>query len=191
MTTTAAQTGSSSRPLKPRLDLAIRQIQVQAVKLDATIAKLGERDGHLFSKIIGFIQSHELHHASVYAGELAEIRKLSKTVIETKGALDGITLRLNTITELGDIVVTLPSALSVIRKVRDKLSNMLPEAESEITEISVLLGSILISAAQIGGYSINFEAANEDAEKFIAEVATVVEQRMKETFPEIPTVEGA
>ena len=47
----------------------------------------------------------------------------------------------------------------------------------------------------VGGYNLNFEAANEDAEKVLAEAAAVAEQRMKEKFPEIPSglpsVEGS
>ena len=98
-----------------------------------------------------------------------------------------ITLRLNTITELGDIVVTLTPAMSVIRSVRQGLVSVLPEAEGEIGEISGLLSSILVDAGTVGGYSLNFEAANEDAEKVLAEAAAVAESRMKEKFPEIPS----
>ena len=62
-----------------------------------------------------------------------------------------------------------------------------PLAEGEIGEISGLLSSILVDAGTVGGYSLNFEAANEDAEKVLAEAAAVAETRMKEKFPEIPS----
>jgi division protein CdvB (Snf7/Vps24/ESCRT-III family) len=177
----------SPGPLKPRLDLAVRQIQVQVAKLDATSAKLRERDSSIFNKIVSSIQKHDSQHASVYANELAEIRKMNKMVTQAKLALEQITLRLNTITELGDIVVTLTPAMSVIRSVRQGLVSVLPEAEGEIGEISGLLSSILVDAGTVGGYSLNFEAANEDAEKVLAEAAAVAEQRMKDKFPDIPT----
>jgi division protein CdvB (Snf7/Vps24/ESCRT-III family) len=177
----------SPGPLKPRLDLAVRQIQVQVAKLDATSAKLRERDSSIFNKIVASIQKHDSQHASVYANELAEIRKMNKMVTQAKLALEQITLRLNTITELGDIVVTLTPAMSVIRSVRQGLVSVLPEAEGEIGEISGLLSSILVDAGTVGGYSLNFEAANEDAEKVLAEAAAVAEQRMKDKFPEIPS----
>ena len=52
-----------------------------------------------------------------------------------------------------------------------------------------------MDAGTVGGYNLNFEAANEDAEKVLAEAAAVAEQRMKEKFPEIPSglpsVEGS
>src|SRR5579863_2312749 len=174
-------------PLKPRLDLAVRQIQVQVAKLDATTSKLRERDNQIFNKVVSSIQKHDSQHASVYANELAEVRKMNRMVTQAKLALEQITLRLNTITELGDIVVTLTPAMSVIRNVKQGLVGVLPEAESEIGEISGLLSSILVDAGTVGGYSLNFEAANEDAEKILAEASAVAETRMKEKFPEIPS----
>jgi division protein CdvB (Snf7/Vps24/ESCRT-III family) len=174
-------------PLKPRLDLAVRQIQVQVAKLDATCSKLRERDASIFNKIVSSMQKHDSQHAAVYANELAEVRKMSRMVTQAKLALEQITLRLNTVTELGDIVVTLTPAMSVIRSVRQGLVSVLPEAEGEIGEISGLLSSVLVDAGSVGGYNLNFAAANEDAEKVLAEAAAVAESRMKEKFPEIPS----
>jgi division protein CdvB (Snf7/Vps24/ESCRT-III family) len=186
-TTRVRDSVRSPGPLKPRLDLAVRQIQVQTAKLDSTSTKLRERDNQIFNKIVGAIQKHDTQHASVYANELAEIRKMNRMVTQAKLALEQIVLRLNTITELGDIVVTLTPAMSVIRNVKQGLVSVLPEAESEIGEISGLLSSILVDAGTVGGYSLNFEAANEEAEKVLAEASAVAEQRMKEKFPEIPS----
>ena len=186
-TTKMRESVKNPGPLKPRLDLAVRQIQVQVAKLDATTAKLRERDASIFNKVVSSIQKHDSQHASVYANELAEVRKMNRMVTQAKLALEQITLRLNTITELGDIVVTLTPAMSVIRSVRQGLVSVLPEAEGEIGEISGLLSSILVDAGTVGGYNLNFEAANEDAEKVLAEAAAVAEQRMKDKFPEIPS----
>ena len=174
-------------PLKPRLDLAVRQIQVQVAKLDSTSSKLRERDNAIFNKVVVSLQKHDSQHASVYANELAEIRKMNKMVTQAKLALEQIVLRLNTITELGDIVVTLTPAMSVMRSVKRGLAGVLPEAEGEIGEISGLLSSILVDAGTVGGYSLNFEAANEDAERILAEASAVAEQGMKEKFPDIPS----
>jgi len=174
-------------PLKPRLDMAVRQIQVQVAKLDGTCARLRERDAAIFNKVVTAMQKHDSQHAAVYANELAEVRKMSRMVTQAKLALEQITLRLNTVTELGDIVVTLTPAMAVIRSVRQGLVSVLPEAEGEIGEISGLLSSVLVDAGTVGGYSLNFEAANEDAEKVLAEAAAVAESRMKEKFPEIPS----
>jgi division protein CdvB (Snf7/Vps24/ESCRT-III family) len=174
-------------PLKPRLEQAMRQIKVQIAKLEATATKLKERDSAIFNRVVTAIQKHDMQHASVYANELAEIRKMAKMVTHAKLALEQIVLRLNTVQDLGDIVVTITPAMSVIRNVKQSLVSVLPEAEHEISEISSMLSSILVDAGQLGGYTLNFEAANEDAERILAEASAVAEQRMKERFPDLPT----
>jgi division protein CdvB (Snf7/Vps24/ESCRT-III family) len=176
-----------SGPLKPRLEDAVRAIQTQIARLDAMATKLKERDAAIFNKVVSSIQKHDTQHASVYANELAEIRKMLKMVTSSKLALEQIVLRLNTVTELGDIVVTLAPAMAVIRNVKSGIISVLPEAEREINEISSLLSSILVDAGQVSGTTLNFEAANEDAERILAEASAVAEQRMKERFPELPT----
>src|SRR3989442_1621410 len=88
-------------PLKPRLDLAIRQIQVQVAKLDGTSTKLRERDSQIFGKVVSSIQKHDTQHASVFANEQAEDRKMNKMVTQARLALKQIDQRLNTKTDIG------------------------------------------------------------------------------------------
>lgn len=174
-------------PLKPKLEQAVRQIQVQVAKLDTTSTKLKDRDTGIFNKVVGAIQKHDTQHAAIYANELTEVRKMNRMVTQARLALEQIMLRLNTVQELGDIVVTLTPAMGVIKNVKTGLVNVLPEAEHEIGEISGLLSGILVDAGQIGGYTLNFEAANEDAEKILTEASAVAEQRVKDRLPELPS----
>ncbi|MFP3208774.1 MAG: Snf7 family protein [Nitrososphaeria archaeon] len=174
-------------PLKDRLEQAIRQINIQVSKLDALSSRLKDRDQRLFETIVRYLQRHDSTHATVYANELAELRKMEKLVEQAKVALEQIVLRLNTATTLGDVVVTLAPAMSVIKRVKAGLMSVMPEAESEVSEINNLLSSILVEAGQMSGLSVNFEAANEDAERILAEASAIAEQRMKEKLPELPT----
>ena len=176
----------SSGPLKPRLEQATRRIQIQISKLDTASTKLKDRDKKIFSKVVAAIQKHDMAHASVFANELSEVRKMNKMVTSAQLALEQITMRLNTVQELGDIVVTLTPAMSVIRGVKGGLTSVLPEAENEIGEISGMLSGILVDAGQLGGSTLNFEAANEEAENIMAEASAVAEQRMKDKFPDLP-----
>ncbi|MEM3872612.1 MAG: hypothetical protein QXE05_08650, partial [Nitrososphaeria archaeon] len=73
-----------SGPLKPRLEDAIRAIQTQIARLDAMATKLKERDAAIFNKVVSSIQKHDTQHASVFANELAEIRKMLRMVTSSK-----------------------------------------------------------------------------------------------------------
>jgi division protein CdvB (Snf7/Vps24/ESCRT-III family) len=173
-------------PLKPKLEDATRAIQAQVAKLEGTSTKQREKDAAIFNKVITAIQKHDTQRASVYANELAEIRKMNMTFNSSKVALEQIALRLNTVKDLGDVVVTLAPAMSVLRSVKSGIISVMPEAEKEINEISGMLSSILVDAGTASGATLNFEVANEDAERILAEASSVAEQRMKEKFPELP-----
>ncbi len=173
-------------PLKPRLDRAIRRIELQIQKLDRASERFSQRDKSIFAKIVEAYTQHDMARANILANELAEIRKMEKMIMHAKLALEQIVLRLSTVSELGDIVTTLAPAVSVLRSVRSGMAMIFPEAERELGEIGDLLNGIIIEAGQTTGSTINFEAANEDAQKILNEAATVAEQRIKEKLPELP-----
>jgi len=173
-------------PLKPRLDGLMRQVQIVMAKLDNSMAKIRDRDAALFAKTVAAVQKHETQRASMFANELAEVRKVGKMVTQSRLALEQIVLRLNTITEMGDIVTTLAPATSIVRSVKQDIAGVMPDAAGEMGEVSSLLSGILVDAGSIGGYTMNFETANEEAERALSEAAAVAESRMREKFPDIP-----
>ena len=124
-------------PLKPRIEDAQKKLEIQISKLDNISVKTIEKDQVVFKRIVQAVQNHEVQYAKVLSGELAQIRKMGKMVNSAKLALEQIHLRLNTITELGDVVVTLSPAMSVIKGIQGKLSTMMPEADHSLTQISI------------------------------------------------------
>jgi division protein CdvB (Snf7/Vps24/ESCRT-III family) len=173
-------------PIKVRIDTASRQIRVLIAQLDGAVNRIRQRDEAIFTKVVASLARHDNEHASVYANELSEVRKMGKVVAQAQLALEQIVLRLGTITDLGDVAMTLAPAITVIRSMKQGLSSALPEADREIGEISGLLSGILVDAGSVGGVSLNFDVANEDAQKVMEEAAAVAEQRISESFPEIP-----
>jgi len=174
-------------PVKPKLEQAVRQIKTQIVKLDQTSEKLKTRDANIFNSVVAALQKHDQPHATVYANELAEVRKMNKMVTQSKLALEQIALRLNTVSELGDVVVTLTPAMGVIRDIQSGVMNILPEAEHEISEINGLLSGILVDAGQIGGHNINFENSNVESQQIMDEASAIADEKMKEQFPDLPS----
>ena len=173
-------------PLKPRLDFAVRRIELQVQRLDKASERFSERDKSIFARIVDAYSKHDMPRANVFANELAEIRKMEKMIMHARLALEQIVLRLRTVSELGDVVTTLTPAVSVLRSVRTGMASIFPEAERELGSIGNLLNGIIIDAGQSTGLTINFESANEDAQKILNEAATVAEQKIKDKFPELP-----
>jgi len=173
-------------PLKPRLDFAVRRIELQVQKLDQATDRFGQRDKTIFARIVDAYTKHDSARANVFASELAEIRKMERLIINARLALEQIVLRLRTVSELGDVVSTLGPAVGVLRSVRAGLVSVFPEAENELGEIGNMLSGIMIEAGQGSGMTLNFDTVNEDAAKILTEASTVAEQRIKEKFPELP-----
>ncbi len=173
-------------PLKSQIEEANRQIRLLISQLDGTVNRIKQRDSTIFKSVVSALAKHDAQHAAVYANELTEVRKMGKMVTQAQLALEQVSLRLGTITDLGEIATTLAPAVSVIRSMKDTLSTVLPQADKEIGEISGLLSSVLVDAGATAGLSLNFDVANEDAQKVLEEASVVAEQRMRESFPEIP-----
>ncbi|MDA4129065.1 MAG: Snf7 family protein [Thaumarchaeota archaeon] len=175
-------------PLKPQIDRGVREINMLVSRLDQTEAKIKARDESIFKHVVSATQKGDRAHATIYANELSEIRKVGQMVTGAKLALEQVVLRLTTLTDLGDIAATLAPTIAVVRSVGQGLGNLLPNAQGEINEISSLLSSTLVEAGSVGGISLNFEVANEEARRVLEEAEIVAEQRMTETFPEIPAL---
>ncbi|HVO85795.1 MAG TPA: Snf7 family protein [Candidatus Eisenbacteria bacterium] len=174
-------------PLKPRLDFAVRRIELQVQKLDQATERFSQRDKTIFARIVDAYTKHDTARANVFANELAEIRKMERLIINARLALEQIVLRLRTVSELGDVVSTLGPAVSVLRSVKTGLVSVFPEAESELGEIGNMLSGIMIEAGQgSSGMTLSFDSVNEDAAKILTEASTVAEQRIKEKFPDLP-----
>ncbi len=192
--------GSESRPLgkairetinppgalKPRMEYAAKRIQTQIQKLEQESKRFAERDKALFAKVVDAYQKHDTPHANIYAKELAELRRMQKTVLNAKLALDQIVMRIEAVSELGDLAYTLLPAINVMRDVMHGMAAVNPQIAKEMGDISNILSGIVMDAGATSGMSLNFGTANEDSAKIMEEAASVAESRMKDTFPELP-----
>ncbi|MCL4429556.1 MAG: Snf7 family protein [Chloroflexi bacterium] len=173
-------------PLKTQLEFACRKLDLQISKLDQANERFTQKDKALFSKLVNSYTQHDTAHANIYATELAEIRKMSKLIMNARLALDQVALRIRTVSELGDVVAALGPCVGVLRSVSTGLGGVLPEAEGELGDIGNMLSGLMFEAGSTSGMSLNFDSVNEDASKILSEAATVAEQRVSATFPDLP-----
>jgi len=174
--------------LKPKLENAIRRIELQVQKLDQTGYRFGERDKNIFDRVVDSYEKHDTKRAQIYANELAEIRKMEAMILHARLALEQIVLRLRTVTELGDVAMTLAPAIGVVQNIKRGMAAISPQAEKELTSIGDLLSGIVWDAGSITGSTISFDTVNEDSQNILTEAAAVAEQRMKTKFPELPAI---
>ena len=176
----------SGGPLKPRLDAVQKKIQVQIARLEELYSALKSKDEDAFHKLVASIKESNTQYSTVLSADLARARQVSRVVFLSRVALEKLAAKLSSVTDFGDLVIVLSPAMAVVKNLRSSLTPQVPEMEVELGIISELLSGILVDAGQVGGYTINFETANEEAVRLIDEASLVVEQKMKEEFPGIP-----
>ena len=176
----------SGGPLKPRLDAVQKKIQAQIARLEELYGALKSKDEDAFRKLVASIKESNTQYSTVLSADLARARQMSRVVFLSRVGLEKLAAKLSSVTDFGDLVIVLSPAMAVVKNLRSSLTPQVPEMEVELGIISELLSGILVDAGQVGGYTINFETANEEAVRLIDEASLVVEQKMKEEFPGIP-----
>ncbi len=175
-------------PLKPRLDAVHKKIQVQVSRLEELHGLLKSKDEELFHKLVASVKENNTQYSTVLSSDLEKARQVSRVVFLSSVALEKLVAKLSSASDFGDLVIVLSPAMSVVKNLRSLLTPHVPEMEGELGIISELLSGILVDAGQVGGYTINFETANEEAVRLIDEAALAVEQKMKDDFPGIPNL---
>ncbi len=175
-------------PLRHKLAVALYKLRVQNNKLEYIIAKMKERDQALFEKVVQAHMEKDTQRAAMYAAEVAELRKMIKSLMVAKYAVERVALRLETVMTMGDVLVGLAPVVGVIKDLRRYLTGLVPEIGLEMAEIGEILESVVTEAGEFTGFmSMPSGVYSEEAKKIMEEAAAIAEQRMKAEFPELPS----
>jgi division protein CdvB (Snf7/Vps24/ESCRT-III family) len=177
--------GKPSESLKQQISVVTQRIDVQTRKLDTAVKRFESRDADLFKRVVKALSERNTARANVLASELSEIRKVEKMLMHASLALESVSMRLNTVSELGDLVTVLAPAASVLNNIRSGMSTVFPEAGRELDNIGGLLTEIVTSTNQSTGMPVNVGKANAEAEKILEEAELAAEKRLREQFPEV------
>jgi division protein CdvB (Snf7/Vps24/ESCRT-III family) len=179
--------GKPSENVKGQITLVIQRLDVQTKTLDCAVQRFENRDATLFQCVVKALSNRDNARANIYASELWEIRKVEKMLMQESLALESVSMRLKTVSEMGDVVSVLAPAANVLNNIRSGMSTILPEAGQELENIGNLLGEIVTSTNQSTEMPVNIGTANADAEKILEEAELAAEKRIKEQFPEAAT----
>lgn len=183
------EAAQSQTPLKLRIEEAQRKLQIQIAKLDGISSKMQEKDKVIFGRIVKAMQNHDSHYGKLLSGELSQIRKIIKMLDSAKVAFEQIQLRLNTMTELGDVVVTLNPAMNAIKGIQGGLSSMMPQADQSFGQISDLLGNIMTDSSQTSNMTAAIDSSSikldEQTIDILQEATLLVEENTRDKFPDL------
>jgi division protein CdvB (Snf7/Vps24/ESCRT-III family) len=161
---------------------------LQISRLDAIVAKLNERDASLFRRVVDAVQRHDTSATKVLSNELAEVRKISRTLGQSKMALEQVSMRLSTIHEMGDVMVALGPAITSIKGLKPSLGKFVPDADSEINNMQTMLSGVMMESLQSSNLEIEVSTGSgNDIDQIMMEASAVAEQKMNDKFPSIPS----
>jgi division protein CdvB (Snf7/Vps24/ESCRT-III family) len=175
-------------PLKNKIDFAQKKLEFQILKLEGINQKLGKKHDVIFEKIVNAQRNNKNSYAKAYAGELAQVRKMKNMVSGAKLSMEQVKLRLDTVSELGDIVVTLSPCMSIIKGLAPSLNGIMPEANASMQDLSSILGDVMAGSSVNMGESMSVGTeTNADTLAILEEAHNVIAGQTKQSIPDIPS----
>jgi division protein CdvB (Snf7/Vps24/ESCRT-III family) len=165
----------------------MRKLKIQQQKIEQVSFRLKERDKILFQTCVHALKNQNKYRATIWANEIAEIKKLMKFLYHIELAIERVILRLETIRELSDIVINLKPALKMLQKVSKELFEVLPDVSSELSRVNDVISETLYSTKiTVDESLIPVNKVTPGGEEILKEVSSFLEQKVAERLPEPP-----
>jgi len=161
---------------KGRIAVALREIEAQRKELDALKLRLGERRQKLFETTVRALQDKNKPKAAVYATEHAEVRKVCRVVEASELALTQVSLRLQSITEIGDAMLHMDTAFRSLKQISKEMQGVIPALDAASTDINSTLVETMAQMGQISP-SINIDIKTENSEDLVEQARRFAEEQ--------------
>jgi len=122
-----------------------------------------------------------------YAIELVEVKKAKNKIAEAKLAMEQIKERLGTVSELGDIVVTLSPCMSLIKGLAPSISTLMPQMHTSMEDLTNMFGDMLTDSSLSQESMTPICQGNTDTDAILQEAHDVIEGKTRTAMPEPPT----
>ena len=176
--------------LKNKMYDAGKKMESQILRLEQTHTKLKQNYDHIFKKIVECKRNGNNENESrarTYAIELQEIKKAKNKIAEAKLAMEQIKLRLSTVSELGDIVVTLSPCMSLIKGLAPSISTLMPQMHTSMEDLTSMFGDMLTDSSLSQESMTPTYQGNTDTDAILQEAHDVIEGKTRTAMPEPPT----
>lgn len=171
--------------LKDQITSVTQRLDMQTKTLDGAVLRFQNRDAEIFNRIVKAMANHESARANILATELSEIRKVQKMLSNASLALQSVSMRLATVSEMGDLVAILSPARGVLSSVRTEMCSIFPEASEELGTIGNLLSDICTTSSQDLKVPDAGVAPNTEALQILEEAEIAAERRLNQQLPEV------
>jgi len=173
--------------LKNKIEGAGKKMEEQILRLEQAHNKLKQNHERIFKKIVEAKLTRNESKARTYATELIEIRKVRDRIGNAKLSMEHIKLRLSTVSELGDIVVTLSPCMSLIKGLAPSISTLMPQMHTSMEDLTNMFGDMLTDSSLSQESMTPTYQGNTDTDAILQEAHNVIEGKTRTAMPEPPT----
>jgi division protein CdvB (Snf7/Vps24/ESCRT-III family) len=165
--------------VKPKIASTIKEIELHRRELENLRGRLEQRRKNLFETTVKAMMSKDKSKASVYANEWAELRKVARVVYASELALTQVVLRLESMVDIGDVMVHMSTAFKVLRNVSKTVQGLVPALDQASTEINNTLTETM---AEMGNVSptISLNVRTESGEELVEQARKLAEERAEQ-----------
>jgi len=165
----------------------VRKLKLQQARLEHATVRLRERDRVLFSACVAQVRLKNKARAAICANELSEVRKVLKMVSQCQLALERITLRLETIKEVTEIMADLKPALKSLHALTRTMVNVMPDVAGELQKVNDSISETLAITSLGSTDAIpQLSRKTEAGEEILKEVSAVLENKLNDELPAPP-----
>lgn len=162
-------------------------IQNQLCQLRMLDKKFSTMDGELRFQVSNNIRIGNNTRAKAIANELANVRRVQRTMQNMSLALEVIILRFATISQFATIMETIYPTIDIIKGIQKDISNVIPNANTTLVEMNSLTSEILAeSNIKLDACKIQ-TPVDKDALSILNEIEGSLEEETKMKLPDIPT----
>ena len=93
------------------------------------------------------------------SNELAQVKKTTKMVSQFKMALEQVHFRLESTSDIGDVMSAVGPAMGALARVKSGMSDIMPEIGTELGEVNGVFSDIVMNAGKINDTSFAFNSS--------------------------------
>jgi division protein CdvB (Snf7/Vps24/ESCRT-III family) len=155
-------------------------------RLELASSKLSKRDEDLFEACSFYMGKGNKTRATVYANEIAEIRKVLTFTQHTQLTVERAILRLDTLKVVSPTLESLEGAFSDVKNALGLVANIMPSITPEMSRLTSVVDEILTGTQFTLDEYTPAVVLDESAETILHEAADIAEQDLKTRIPEPP-----
>ena len=176
--------------LKPRIELALKDIEEEVTKLAYIFTELKGMDVRVRESASSYVYNDDdrtRRDSMITPEELFQSRRRGMTIIMSIISLEMVAKRLQTAKDFNEVVKSVAPAIAVLKSIRSALIRYASNIQEGVGDICEILELILIDSCQLSAGVVDFKEANQKAILLLNDAHVMAEQKMNKEFPNLTT----